>query len=229
MSGIKINADQRLFVIPCGEGFSCHGFDVVYRELEQIIEKMAAKNVILKWAFEYAQEAYIGTLEQYAVYQKAVQAMRESGLKFGTWFNPKTPKKVQRILEDYRKSDDKIRIFLGDANTGRDWMEENDVMGRIGRSGGIMHIPLLISDDECGGPGLLDACIVRMMDVATGEELYRHPKYHQAEMEICPTSEHVGYTHAVKVNGTTSANFKSMGKAAAYVAFMTGESFKQPD
>lgn len=235
MQTVTINAQQRLFVIPCGGGYSCMGFDNVYQQLCLIAEKLqkAGRNLCSAFGLSsdgatYTNKDQIGTLAQYSAYRNAVDFMAKSGLKFGTWFSLDTPKKVQRILEDYRRSGKKIRVFYGDPETGRDWMEENDVLGRIGRSTGVMQIPLLVPDGECGGPGLLDDRIVRLMDAETHKELYRHPSYHQKTLAIIPSTVGKGYTHAVRADGETVANFKSMGAAAHYVAFMAGESMEQP-
>jgi hypothetical protein len=232
MSAVTINNEQHLFVIPSGDGYSCMGFDVVYKQLCVIREKITEKKLNIKSIFssdslEAFEESKIGTIEQYNAYKNAFSNLAKTGLKLGTWFSFDTPKKVRRILEEYRLSNDKIRIFYGDNETGRDWMKENDVMGTIGRSTGTMQIPLLISDDEHSGPGLLDSSIVRIIDVATKKELYRHSKYHQPEIEIIASSEK-GYSHSVTIKKEVHGNFRTIGGAAGYVAFLTGDSMQQP-
>lgn len=222
---ITINHEQKLFVIPCGDGYSCRGFFEVFKDLKALAQKLGEAIV------GHVEDAQIGTLEQYNQYRAAIGKIGNKDL--GTWFNFDTPAKVRSILERYRKSGEKIRIFYGDTNTGCDWLEENDVVGTVGRSTGKMKIPLLIADGEYGGPGILDACIVRMIDVASRRELYRHPAYHQPELAIVakPEPERSGkfvYTHDVQAGGKLQASFTSYGKAAAYVAFMTGEVNEQP-
>lgn len=228
---VTVNQDQRLFVIPCGEGFSCLGFDVCYNRLLQLATKLYEKFRI-SVLDEKILDTEIGTLKQYEQYQKAVRNIGARNL--GTFFNNNTPKKVQRLLEDYRRSESKIRIVLGDPETGRDWMEENDVLGRVGRSTGSMKVPLLIADGECGGGAILDGNIVRMFDVASGKELYRHPKYQVPNLAIAAATEeelltHPAYSHAVSRDGECVARFHSIGKAAQYVAFICGESMTPPN
>ncbi|OIQ71939.1 hypothetical protein GALL_464440 [mine drainage metagenome] len=122
-----------------------------------------------------------------------------------------------------------MRVFYGDRETGRDWLEEFDTIGRIGRSTGSMKVPLLVPVGEHGGPAILDDCVVKLMDAKTGRVLYQHPKYHQPECEIrvleTPIKAGRGkpYTHGVWVGGTNHANFQSHAKAAAWVGFMAGE------
>lgn len=242
---VTINQEQRLFVIPSGGGYSCMGFDVVFKKLKQLIEYLDLRG-------EYglpveAKEEEIGTMAQYAMYRKAVAEAAKANIK-ETWFDPETPFEVRRILERYRKSEEPIRIFYGDTETGRDWLEENEVFGRIGRSSGIFKVPLMIEPGESGGPAMLDHCIVRIQDGKTGRDLYRHPAYKVPEMEIRSTEgitvswhqgkkpkllTELGYTHGVWVKDekgefSNHANFSSYGKACRYVAFITGESTCKP-
>jgi hypothetical protein len=236
---VTINEDRRLFVIQENKGYSCLGFDVVFKKLRQIVSIL---NLSLP-----VNEDEVGTMAQYALYQKAVSEAARAKIK-ETWFDPDTPPEVRRVLERYRKSGEILRIFYGDTKTGRDWMAENDVLGKIGRSTGTFKVPLMIEPGEYGGPAILDDCIVRMQDGSTGRELYRHPLYWLPEMEIRSTdgmtvSWHhgkpqksladMGYTHGVWVKNKKGefenhANFKSYGKACRYVAFISGDSVCKP-
>lgn len=242
---VTINQEQRLFVIPSGEGYSCMGFDNVFKKLKQIVEFLYLKD---EWGLLWqVDENEKGTIAQYALYLKAVSEVAKANIK-DTWFDPDTPFEVRRVLERYRRSENTLRIFYGDTKTGRDWMEENEVRGRVGRSNGIFKVPLMVEPGESGGPAMLDSCIVRMQDGRTGRELYRHPLYNLPEMEIRSTEgitvswhqgkppkllSEMGYTHGVWVRDekgefSNHANFKSYGKACRYVAFITGESVCKP-
>jgi len=244
---ITCNEDQRLFVFKHTDHVSCMGYDVVYKtilELERRIRKFSLlpKGVSLV----PVRESEIGTLDQYQHYQDLLNIVGTR--KIGTWFSYDTPTKVRTILEQYRKDGGRLKLFYGDRTTGRDWLEENDILGKIGRSTGSMQIPLLIAEGEYGGPGILDNCIVRIVNADTREELYRQKNYHLPEMEIrsvegqlasWDASEppklltEIGYTHGVWVREkdgkfSNQANFRSFAKAAQYVAFMGGECCEQP-
>lgn len=242
---VTINQEQRLFVIPEGDGYSCLGFDNVFKQLKQIIEYLDLKD---GWGRSLlADEKEKGTMAQYALYRKAVSWAMKANIK-ETWFDPETPFEVRRILERYRKGHNLIRIFYGDTETGLDWMEENEMKGFVGRSTGIFKVPLMVEQGESGGMAMLDHCIVRIQDGMTGRELYRHPSYNLPEMEIRSTDgitvswheskppkllSEMGYTHGVWVKGKSGefsnhANFKSYGKACRFVAFITGESVCNP-
>jgi hypothetical protein len=106
--------------------------------------------------------------------------MKEQNYKVidGISFHLETPDKVCRILANYCGSrNTRLRIFLGDRNTGKDWFEAWDTVGYIGRSTGNIKIPLMISrKDSMGGGAILDHCIVKItIDKKT---VYKHPNYH---------------------------------------------------
>jgi hypothetical protein len=244
---ITLNEEQRLFVLKGDEYVSCLGFDVVFdhlRELSSRINRLKISTAGIKWAEWNASE--IGTLKQYQQYQDLLRLVE--GRKIGTWFSFSTPTKVRNIIEKYRKEGGRLRVFYGDTQTGLDWLDEYEVMGEVRRSMGLMQIPLLIGKGEDGSSGMLDSCIVRILDADTREELYRHKKYFLPEMEIREvgdqmttthsdkppvTMKSLGYSHGVYVRQqdgtfTNNANFRSFGKAAQWVAFMSGECCEQP-
>ncbi len=141
----------------------------------------------------------------------------------GTSYDSRTPDKLIAELEVARRHNKKVRIFLGDTETGRDWLEEYDVYGLVGRSGGSVKVPLLIkSRASVGGPAILDHCIVKLM--VDGRVVYCHPKY------ITPTFQMVqvvdsagpGYTDVI-ANGITKARFKTAAEAEKWIAFMLGK------
>lgn len=212
MTAVTLNPEQRLFVLRQSGGYSCLGFDVVFKRLKQYAKALG-------WGEPSEQE--IGKLSQYEAYLSAERAFIATNPK-DTCFDPDTPVAVQRVLEAYRKSGQKIRVFLGDAKTGRDWHDEHDVVGTIGRSMGPLKVPLLISGNDCGGPALLTACIVRLMDAKTKQELYRHPTYQAGTFSILP-SDFPGYSHEVQVNEQRVARFRTLAAAQRWVAFMKGE------
>lgn len=245
---ITLDEERRQFVLSGEHHVSCMGFDVVYnhiRELERRIKQY--KLLSSGGTLVHVEAADIGTLDQYRHYQDLLELVGNRNI--GTWFDYDTPPKVRSILEHYRKEGGQIRVFYGDRASGRCWMEENDVMGRVGRSTGTLKIPLLIGEGESGGPGILDSCIVRILDARTREELYRQRNYHLPDMEIRPVDGEMvcthagstpvpltslGYSHGVWVREkdgrfANHANFRSYGKAAQWVAFMAGECCEQPE
>jgi hypothetical protein len=218
-NSVSLNPDQKLYVIPCGGGYSCFGYDNAQRDAAHIASVLKRDDLVP------APEHY-GTLAGYDLYRKACDAWASSVYSKRTWFTPGTDPKVVKLLEACRQDNRLIRIFLGDKKTGRDWCEENDVVGRVGRSAGSQKVPLLIVEGEIGGGAILTDCVLRIMD-AQDRELYRHPLYQEPkmtmELETDPKMLSQGYAWSVSRDGQIHARFKSSFDASEYVCFMTGK------
>jgi hypothetical protein len=129
-------------------------------------------------------------------------------------YHVETPGAVLDALERAFQAQARVRVFLGDAKSGRDWLEENDVTGRIGRSTGTVKIPLLCANERSsGGGGLLDHCIVRLL--VNGREVYRHENYHQPAI--------VAQGCEVLAGGEVYARCSNANSAERLAAFMRGE------
>lgn len=147
----------------------------------------------------------------------------------GTSFDIETPEDVCRILNQYRQSRERLRIFNG--SNGKMWLEENHVIGIIGRSTGTYKIPLLIANSRSmGGGAVLDHCIVRTQDAKTKRVLYKKPGYSLPEFEIVPSqfaSDPNTYPYQVFANKEHAASFKTRIQAENYIAFMRGERMRK--
>lgn len=131
-------------------------------------------------------------------------------LDSGTAYDVKTPDKVVNVLEAALKSRQRLKIYYGDTETGRDWNEEHGTTGKIGRSTGSIKIPLLIHNSRSyGGPALLDHCIVKIKDLKTKVVLYQHEKYQAPKIEIAP-ADLPEYSNILKINGETYSRHKSL-------------------
>jgi len=230
-SGITLNHDQKLYVIPSGSGYSCFGFDNAalhtMHMLAQIVhlERGPVSSFPTPSSFEHPlawNDSDYGQISGYEKYQQVLSLWCKSPAAKQTYFDPGTDSKVASILESARKTDRRLRLFLGDTETGRDWMSENDVLGRIGRSMGPMKVPLLVSDGEHGGGAILTACVVRIIDADTLRDLYVHPKYQAPVLTVHPDNTVPKYAFRVDRDDQPQARFRSVGQAHAYVAFMLG-------
>lgn len=137
----------------------------------------------------------------------------------GTCYHAETPAEVVSALERARLAGKNVRLFYGDPSTGRDWLEENDVAGRLSRSMGPLKVPLLISPGRDGGDALLDHCVVRLL--VANKEAYRHPGYHQPALESKP-SPYAEAPYGVFADGKNQANFKTSRARDNYLAFIQG-------
>ncbi|MFC0903820.1 hypothetical protein ACFHWD_03830 [Clostridium sp. MT-14] len=141
-----------------------------------------------------------------------------------TAYHADTDKKVIDILENTRMSNQRIRLFYGDIKTGRDWMEEYDTIGYIGRSTGKIKIPLLVKTNKSyGGGAILDDCIVKI--TLDKKIIYQHPKYHLPKINILDAVESLikdGYKTSVFAGNKNIANFRKSFQAYHYKDFLKG-------
>lgn len=143
----------------------------------------------------------------------------------GTYYHSDTPDKVIRILENSRLNNQRIRLFYGNTENGRDWMETWETIGTIGRSCGNVQIPLLIKNNRSmGGGAILDNCIVKI--TIDKKVVYQAENYYLPEIVISECSEVLkreGYKFSViaKYAGIF-CNVKSKEKAENLVNFYKG-------
>lgn len=141
----------------------------------------------------------------------------------GTYYSEKTSDEVIRVLESIRGTSQRVKIYVGDRVTGKDWMEESDKTGKIGRSSGPIKIPILLSTvDSTGGGAILDDCIVKIVTSpsASSRVLYKHPNYHQGEMIIAEEGlpGNPDYTHTMRIDGEVYSRHTSLRSAQRLVA-----------
>lgn len=142
----------------------------------------------------------------------------------GTTYHEETPDEVIRVLESARQNRTRLHVSLGDTASGRDWLEEFESHGYVGRSMGPVKVPLLVANTRSlGGGSILAHCIVRIRESAGGRVLYQHPDYHHGRLEIRQKTEPVtlpdGRTLTVDVlrDGEVHASFESVEKARRWV------------
>lgn len=151
--------------------------------------------------------------------------------QFGFWWSVNTPLKVRQVLANAYKFKYRVRVYCGDTETGQAWLEELDIIGRIGRSTGSEKIPLLIKTSRShGGGGLLDHCIVAIQDVENKKFLYQHERFNVPALTVRPISPDNAHAtqpqwawEVVKIQGgELQARFASKEKAQRYIDFMYG-------
>lgn len=149
-------------------------------------------------------------------------------------FHPQTPETVKQALTRLHENGHRVRIFLGDSQTGTAWMEEFEVIGTVGKSTGSHPIPLMIANSRSyGGGAISDHCIVKIIDITTRQTLYEHPKYNnpaaRAVVGPVPMGDLVkmGYITEVTIDGEVHARFKKPGAANRWIEFMQGTRFSK--
>lgn len=155
--------------------------------------------------------------------------IKEKNLELPTCYHLDTVDDVILILEALRDKETVVRIHLGDVDTGRSWLEENDVIGYIGRSTGHIKIPLLVPEGDCGGPGLLTHCIIGIQQVYGKKWLYKHPLFHSGLNLTGPHNKEIEYKYKVWNNKPELVTqFKTRKEAKQWMDFMNGKSVTVP-
>ena len=218
MANITLNAERQLYVLDHGHGYTCFGFANARDHAKQMAERLKRPEL----AFG---ETDFGALSGYQKYLAAVDAWGQSALSRKTYFDPATDPKAARGLERCRENGAKVRLIQGDTETGRTWLDEHDVVGRIGRSTGTLKVPLLVEPGADGGTAILSACLLAIVDWRSGEFLFRHARYRAPDLLIRP-SDDAERPWDVLHDERVVARFQDIGKAGAYVAFMRGETIE---
>lgn len=131
----------------------------------------------------------------------------------GTYYYGNTSDKVIEVLENCRINNTRVQFFYGDVLTGRDWNEEHDTMGYIGRSTGSIKIPLLIQTSRSiGGGSILTDCIIKIRETKTKKILYISENYQLPVIEIVP-SDLPEYLYNTMINGSIHGRHKTLKSA----------------
>lgn len=144
-----------------------------------------------------------------------------------TSYDERTSTEVIQVLERARQSRIRLHISLGETegqDAGRDWLEEFETYGYVGRSMGLVKVPLMIANGRStGGGAILDHCIVRIRESADGRVLYRHPQYHHGELQIRQKANSMSMPDGRKLtvdvfrDGEVHASFEDMAKARRWI------------
>ena len=142
-----------------------------------------------------------------------------------TWYCLDTPDSVIQILDGAMKNHERIRVFYGDTETGRDWMEIYDTIGYVAHSYGSIKIPLLIKNSRfAGGIGILDDNIVKItIDKVV---VYEQGNYRLPHMEIREASDSlkaIGYNYSTFADGKNDFNCETMKQAENHIDFLKGK------
>jgi hypothetical protein len=142
----------------------------------------------------------------------------------GMNFSENTPNDVCKILHNAYENKYRIRVFYGDAESGKSWNDEYDTCGYIGKSTGTEKIPLLLNNNASkGGCAILDDKILKIVDVRTKSILYQHPNY-KRDFFFCLYKAGSSDEAIVCINEESNvyANCKTMKQALRLCDFMNG-------
>jgi hypothetical protein len=127
MEGMTINAQQRLYVIGAGEGFTCLGFEVAERK----------RKAVLTWMGEKPPKVEVGTLAAYEAYHDAMRRgasyAEQTGQRCLAELDPRIDQYRGKRVEVTEPDGTKRRFIVG-VSTG--WMPCNlEVFRRTSKGG----------------------------------------------------------------------------------------------
>lgn len=219
---VTIDELESQFVVSTGNSMTSVGFNAVYSQALEFERRLKLPGSVMS--------SEIGTMGQFEQHAKLLEQYAAINDK-ETWFDNTTPRPLRLVLERYRRNGGLVRIYTGDRLTGRDWLIEYDTIGAVIRSDGPMRVPALVPKGACDGRTIVTNAVVRVQDMASGVDVYRHPNYHVPEMRLREKTDQVsiamGTTHEVQILGTDKAlisqsDHKSIASAAHWIAFMHG-------
>lgn len=141
-----------------------------------------------------------------------------------TYYHKELPLVALAIIEQCRTTHSRIRLHYGDLETGRDYLEEHDIKGKIGRSIGPVKVPLLVPVGGDGGPELFSHIV--KISLLNGDVLYKHPNWHLPKIEerpcVSPDLVKQGYKYEVLVEGEIHARFKTLTSLDVWYKLIAG-------
>ena len=133
----------------------------------------------------------------------------------------KATARVRAALDLVHGTEQRVRLFYGDVNTGKAWNEEHDVMGTVGKSTGRAPVLLLIpTRRSMGGGAILDRCIVGIQ-ASPALWLYRHKSLDLGQWDVgLAVSD--GFLEASYRDSGLVGQFKKPGQARRHCDYMEG-------
>ena len=134
----------------------------------------------------------------------------EDGNNLPIAYKLKTSDNLVQVLERIRINKIRVKLNLGNTETGVSWNEENDITGRIGLSRGTQaRFPILVYNSRSfGGGALMDDCILKITNTTTGAVMYQANNFKESIFEIKESTQN-GYTHSLYINGDLYSNHKN--------------------
>jgi hypothetical protein len=117
MNKISINQKQRLYVIPCGKGYSCLGWDVCKKWTEALHNELLRVYNNYKLTVLNKQNYHKGTYKAYDRYEEmislAVSINRQTGYRFTYQLEPRLIGLENKRVEVTSKDGSKRRFWVG--------------------------------------------------------------------------------------------------------------------
>jgi hypothetical protein len=140
---VSINAEQRLYVLPCGDGYSCLGFDYAERRRAAVTAWAGYDQSGEPWLSEQGKLPAPGTVEHFKAYQQAMRIgerhNRITGERCGAELTPALLGLEGKRVE-VTAPDGEARRFIVGKSTG--WIPCHlEIETRASNGGGSAYVP----------------------------------------------------------------------------------------
>lgn len=132
--------------------------------------------------------------------------------KMNTVYKEVIPTKLKNVIENCINNRIRIKVNLGDTETGKSWNEEHDTTGYIGRT--TKGYPILIYNSRShGGSLLMCENILKIQTTNGGQILYKVENFKPSVFEIRENNKLKGYSHSLFIDGIIYSNHKTLDSA----------------
>ena len=104
---IKTNKEQGVYVIPCGDGYSCLGFDICLNRIEKLTKEMNLPEAKVKRGTVKAYNVYT------AIVKEAQKRNKQTGWRSKSELIPEFIGKEGKRVEVIDKYGEKRRFYIG--------------------------------------------------------------------------------------------------------------------
>jgi hypothetical protein len=116
-TSVTVNKEQGLFVIPCGEGFTCLGFDVCKKWTKALLAEIKKSFPSFRYSHILDQLAPKDNIEAYGRYEEllsiASHLNKETGYRFTYELEPRFNGLLGKRVQVTDKEGNKRRFYVG--------------------------------------------------------------------------------------------------------------------
>ena len=139
----------------------------------------------------------------------------------GLFFKSCTSDQLVNIITYLYLTKDKVRLYYGNNETGEVSLDEYDLYGTIGKSTGIIKVPLLIPKiNSISGSAISTSLIVGIARTKDKKFVYKANNFKLPVLKLSKSSVE-GFTHEVSVlkgnSYEVTARFRSLKSAERYM------------
>lgn len=126
---VSLNVEQRLYVIPCGDGYTCYGWGVLHAKHGRLAEEMQKRGL------PFVGPGNAGTLEAYAAWETDCATAQATGCRFTCELSPQLVGLEGKRVEVVEEIGHPPRCFTVGKSTG--WMPCHLEIVKRGDHGGL--------------------------------------------------------------------------------------------